>query len=94
MITEKTKMEYTVADLLREKELGSWLCLTEGMDLSSIAIKSCFPHELPMQGFIRPGELVVTTVSEGRQDPADQRGCREDPWRNSFIGSSAYPFVF
>lgn len=62
-------MEYTVADLLREKELGTWLCLTEGMDLSNIVIKSCFPHELPMQGFIRPGELIVTSVSEGRQDP-------------------------
>ena len=62
-------MEYTVADLMREKELGTWVCLTEGMDLSSIVIRSCFPHELPMQGFIRPGELVVTSVSEGRQDP-------------------------
>ena len=62
-------MDYTVEMFFGEFAEEGLKCITEGMDLSKHVIEFCFPHELPMQGFIRPGELVLTSAQGGRGDP-------------------------
>lgn len=55
-------MEYTLADFLRADILRSYTVLTTWQDFEHIFIKSISVQELPVDDFIRPGELVLSTA--------------------------------
>lgn len=61
-------MEYTLSDFLRADILQTYTILTPWRDFEHIFIKSVSVQELPVDDFIRPGELVLSTAV----------GCQED----------------
>ena len=62
-------MDYTFADLLQQSDPMMWEYVTPGIDPSDRPIRSCFVHELPMEAFVRPGELVLTSAVGCEKDP-------------------------
>ena len=62
-------MDYTFADLLQQSDPMMWEYVTPGIDPSNRPIRSCFVHELPMEAFVRPGELVLTSAVGCEKDP-------------------------
>ena len=79
-------MEYTVADLLKAADPGMWEYMTPGTDPSSKVIRSCFVHELPMEAFVKPGELVLTSAVGCEEDPSICRRIVEEAFNAGAAG--------
>ena len=55
-------MNYTLAELLRTSAIEGIKLLTERKDFDQIFIESVSVQELPVEGFIRKNELVLSTA--------------------------------
>ena len=84
-------MEYTIADLLKQSDTTLWEYATPGIDPSQRAIRSCFVHELPMEAFIRPGELVLTSAVGCEENPLI---CRQIVEESYSAGAAGVVFSF
>lgn len=79
-------MDYTVADLLKNADPAMWEYVTPETDPSEKAIRSCFVHELPMEAFVRPGELVLTSAVGCEEDPSICRRIVEESYNAGAAG--------
>ncbi|MBQ3964494.1 MAG: helix-turn-helix domain-containing protein [Firmicutes bacterium] len=84
-------MEYTIADLLKQSDTTLWEYATPGIDPSQRAIRSCFVHELPMEAFVRPGELVLTSAVGCEENPLI---CRQIVEESYSAGAAGVVFSF
>ena len=65
-------MNYTVSDMFSDHISKDWTILTPSVDLSKRAITAISVQDLPMEGILRPGELVLVNIRE--RDPEDTIG--------------------
>jgi len=79
-------MEYTVADLLKASDPAMWEYMTPETDPAAKAIRSCFVHELPMEAFVKPGELVLTSAVGCEEDPSICRRIVEESYNAGAAG--------
>ena len=66
-------MNYTISNMLSDHIPEDWTILTPSLDLSEKVITAISVQDLPMEGMLRPGELVLVNISANDSEDTVRR---------------------